>query len=181
MSATYAESRLEFTFSDEWRVVKWDDHTAFKNGLCKAGDTKSVDFVGVFIGGAPWLIEVKNFRQYRIENKERLSSGELAKEIADKVRDSIASMTWACRRAPLDERELAPFVRSIFGWKERIAVVLWLEEDRVLTPVQASAMAETIKHELKWLNPKVFIMSRDLAEKKQLPGIRVVGESESAA
>jgi hypothetical protein len=74
MSVTHPESRLEFTFSDDWRVIKWDDHPAFKNGLCKAGDTKSVDFVGVFID-APWLIEVKNFRQYRIENKERLSSG----------------------------------------------------------------------------------------------------------
>jgi hypothetical protein len=179
MSVTHPESRLEFTFSDDWRVIKWDDHPAFKNGLCKAGDTKSVDFVGVFID-APWLIEVKNFRQYRIENKERLSSGALAKEVADKVRDSIASMTWACRRTPLDEQELAPFVRSIFGWKERISVVLWLEEDRVMTPVQASAMAETIKHELKWLNPKVLIMSSDLAAKKPLPGISVVGASSSA-
>ncbi|MBK9260641.1 MAG: hypothetical protein IPM54_12565 [Polyangiaceae bacterium] len=176
MSATHPESRLEFTFSDDWRVIKWDDHPAFKNGLCKAGDTKSVDFVGVLFN-APWLIEVKNFRQYRIENKPRLSSGALAKEVADKVRDSIASMTWACRRAPLDERDLAPFVRSIFGWKERICVVLWLEEDRIMTAAQASAMAETIKRELTWLNPKVLVMSRDLAEKKPWQGISVAGGS----
>jgi len=176
MSVTHPESRLEFTFSDDWRVLKWDEHPAFRNGLQKIGETKGMDFVGLYID-APWFVEVKNFCEHRIENKERLTSGELAKEVAAKVRDSIASLTWACGRVPLDEKELTPFVRGMFGWKERICIVLWLEEDRLMAPAQASAMAEAIKRELTWLNPKVLVMCRAFAEKKPLPGVLVTKQA----
>jgi hypothetical protein len=173
VSVTHDESRLRFVFGDGWKVVKWDDHVAFKKGLGQGSTTtKAVDFIGVLLG-APWFIEIKNFRKYRIENKERLASGALAKEIAGKVRDSIASITWACQRAPLDERELAPFVRAVFGWKERVSVVLWLEEEHAQSKGGASMLAELIKRELAWLNPKVLVMCRELAEKSPLQGITV--------
>ncbi len=173
MTTNHPESRLLFTFSDDWRVIKWDEHTAFRQGLCLFGGTKAVDFIGIMFD-TPWLIEVKNFRGYRIQNKQRLSSGELAKEIANKIRDSIASITWACKRVSLDKHDLAPFARAIFAHNERISVVLWLEEDREPMPAQASALAAAIKRELTWLNPKVLVMSRALAESKPLRGVVVI-------
>lgn len=172
MSVAHEESRLRFEFGDDWRILKWDDHAAFKAGLGVVQGTKGVDFIGALFG-APWLIEVKNFRRYRIDCKERLSSGALAKEIGEKVRDSIASITWACQRAPLDERELAVFVRTIFGWKERISVVLWLEEDPTTTPRDASVLGEAIKRELRWLNPKVLVMCRERALERPVEALDV--------
>ncbi|MDI1432966.1 hypothetical protein [Polyangium sorediatum] len=175
MSALHVEGRLSFSFGDDWQILKWDDHTAFQDGLKRFEGTRAVDFVGLLFG-APWFIEVKDFRDYRIENKQRLTSGELAKEIAWKVRDSIASMAWACQRTPLDRNDLGPFLRSLLGCKHKVPVVLWLEEDRPPTPAAASTLAEAIKRELTWLNPKVLVMCRDLAEQHAIPGLVVTSQ-----
>jgi len=129
MTAVHIEGRLCFSFDGDWKVIKWDDHAAFRGGLMRFESTKAVDFVGV-LADALWLIEVKDFRRYRIENKERLASGALAREVARKVRDSIASLVWACQREPLDRRDIGPFLRTLLGCKQKIPIVLWLEEDR---------------------------------------------------
>jgi hypothetical protein len=172
VSSVHDEKRLRFAFDGDWKVVKWDAHPAYQGGLCQFQGTKAVDFVGLYIG-APWFIEVKDFRGYRIENKERLTSGELAKEVACKVRDTIASMAWACSRAPLDEKEMRTFLRPLFGNTTKVLVVLWLEEDREPAPADASTLAEAIKRELAWLNPRVLVTSRKLAEKHPIHGLAV--------
>jgi hypothetical protein len=162
MSFVCEEGKLRFTFDDGWKILKWDDHGAYHGGLRRFSETKAVDFFGLY-NGAPWFIEVKDFRQHRIENKDRLSTGDLAKEVACKVRDTLAGMSWACKREPLDQRELSEFLKPLLNRSEKVPVVLWIEEDRPPPAAIASALGEAIRQELVWLNPKVRVTSRVLA------------------
>ena len=183
MSVEHEESRLRFVFGDEWHLVlKWDEHDAHVQGLRKFDGTKAVDFVGIHVrGNEPWFIEVKNFSKYRIENKRRLSDGALFKEIAAKVRASIASLVWACGRDKPRAADVERFVRAMFEWKGKVPVVLWLEEDKPLTPDQVSRYIWLLKRELYWLNADVLVTSRELAAKRPLPGISVTGLPQAAS
>lgn len=172
MSTVHVENGLRFAFDDDWQVLKWDEHRAYLDGLQKIPGTTAVDFFGLYIG-APWFIEVKDFRGYRIENKNRLSSGDLAKEVACKVRDTLAAMAWACARTPIDPGELARFLRALVNRAEKVPVVLWLEEDRLAAPVSASVLAEAIKLELAWLNAKVIVANRKLVRERPIHGLAV--------
>lgn len=152
------ESRLIFRFGAVWQaVLKWDEHPAHVHGLRRLPGTHGVDFCALR-GSDPYFIEVKNFCEYRIENKARLIGGDLAREVACKVRDTIASCVWSCGRERADD-DLASFVRSFFA-ATRCRVVLWLEEDLVPRPPDRSALAEQIKRELRWLNPHVMVRHR---------------------
>lgn len=172
MSTVIPEENLQFSFDENWKVLKWDDHGAFKDGLEKAQHTKAVDFFGLHIG-LPWFIEVKDFRNYRIENKKRLTSGELADEVADKVRDTLAGMAWACNREPLDKGTLAGFLRPLVNRQNKVPVVLWLEEDQPLAPAEASALQAAIRQRLAWLNASVIVMNRTLAQARPVLGLTV--------
>jgi hypothetical protein len=66
VSSVHDEKRLRFTFDKDWKVLKWDNHPAYLGGLQRFRETKAVDFFGLHIG-APWFVEVKDFRGYRIE------------------------------------------------------------------------------------------------------------------
>ena len=80
-----------------------------------------MDFVGLLDGahGDLYWIEVKDFRGYRIQNKRRLSEGELAIEVAQKVRDSIAGIIGAYRTSGSWET-WEPFVRSLRSRDNRV-------------------------------------------------------------
>ena len=95
--------RVRFTFGDDWVVVKWDDHAHYRQGLIRQQGTKAVDLVAIDALTA-WVFEMKDFRGARIANKGRVGT-ELAQEVADKVRDTFASMIWAHGRDGLAEDE----------------------------------------------------------------------------
>lgn len=169
------ESRLRFRFEAPWRLVeKWDEHDCYTSGLHRYPTTAAVDFIGLY-GSEPYFIEVKNFRKYRIENKRRLTSGELVEEVADKVRDTVAGMVWAMDRG-FDTSSVAPLLAQLFEPQEqrrrKCNVVLWLEEDLQPRPADRSALAQGIKRRLRWFNPKVIVLDR---EGPGLPGLRVTG------
>ncbi|AKT38729.1 hypothetical protein [Chondromyces crocatus] len=170
----HQEQDLQFCFDDEaWRILKWDAHHAYVDGFGRLRETKAIDFFGPYLDSRPWLIEVKDFRASRIENKTRLSSGDLAREVAAKVRDTVAGMVWACDRPLLDDGQLRTFVEPLVARAGKVAVVLWLEEDRPASPAAASALAEAIKRELRWLNPKVVVLNRELARTNPIQGLVV--------
>ncbi|XXT19110.1 hypothetical protein WME94_53680 [Sorangium sp. So ce429] len=176
MSFVHDEGKLRFAFDDDWKILKWDDHGAYVGGLQRFQETKAVDFFGLYLG-EPYFIEVKDFRGHRIENKARLSSGELAREVAFKVRDTLAGMVWACRRSPLDRGELQCFLRPVLDRAKKVPVVLWLEEDRPPEPALASTLGEAIKRELTWLNPRVLVTSRSLVQSAPVHGLAVTNLS----
>lgn len=163
----FTESRLRFVFESPWEAVQqWDKLHAFTHGLGRVSTTGAVDFVGLF-GSEPYFIEVKNFRDHRIENKRRLASGELVAEIADKVRDTIAGLVWAMGRGHDDAH-----VRSVVAHalRSKCHVVLWLEEDLQTRPVDRSVLAQGIKRRLHWFQPRVLVLS---SNDRPLPGLGV--------
>jgi hypothetical protein len=169
MSSSYTEDRLIFTFDKEWKVVKWDDSGAFQHGIRKLQSTEAIDFFGLYLG-LPWFVEVKDYRHFPGVARKRLSSGELAKAVAGKVRDTLSGMIWACGRAPLDDCDLRTYLRPILNRTQKVPVVLWMEEDDDVSSAALSTLAEAIKRELTWLNPQVIITNR---KNKPIPGLVV--------
>jgi hypothetical protein len=159
MSTTIDEDDLRFSFDGDWVVVKWDAHAAYTDGLQRFPGTKAVDFLGLFMD-APWFIEVKDFRSHRIENKDRLQSGDLAREVGEKVRDTLAALAWACGRDGLNQNNVHQLLGRLVNRDTKVPVVLWLEEDRPASPAECSTLAQLIKREIRWLNPKVLIAHR---------------------
>ncbi|ETR70187.1 MAG: hypothetical protein OMM_08998 [Candidatus Magnetoglobus multicellularis str. Araruama] len=74
------------------------------------------------------MIEAKDFRKERIKNQPRLTGGELAIEVAQKVRDTFAGIFGAYR---WNNEELNDFYNMIFPKaKTKIQVILFLEAYR---------------------------------------------------
>jgi hypothetical protein len=71
------EGYLAFEFGERWRVLKLDEHQYYRKHIGKIDETKAVDFVGIFDDKKLYFIEVKDFRGYRIENKDRFLRGKL--------------------------------------------------------------------------------------------------------
>lgn len=172
----FVESGLQFSFAAPWmHVHQWDRLPAFTEGLGKVQSTRAVDFIGLH-GSDLYFVEVKSFREHRIENKTKFTSGTLAAQIAGKVRDTMAGLVWAMERGH-DSAALAPLLRHVFVGKSRCRVVFWLEEDRQPGPADRSVLGEAIKQRLRWLNPHVSVRSR---MDPPLPGLTVTGAAAEA-
>lgn len=156
----FAEGNLQFSFDSSWQVVKYDDTPLYRAGVGVIPETKAVDFIGLR-KGTLFLVEVKDFREHRIENEYRLTEGELAVEIAQKVRDSVAGLVGA-HRTTADPASIAPLVRVLVKADSEIKVVIWLEHDLPEYPskrekVKMSVEGNAFKKKLRWLTPKVFV------------------------
>lgn len=64
----YKEGSLTFKFPEEFTVCKYDDSYFYQNHFKKLPETKAVDFIIVKNQQQVVLIEVKDFRNTRIEN-----------------------------------------------------------------------------------------------------------------
>ncbi len=186
------EERLVLELGPSWDVVKYDEHPLHKDGIgclqramicreclekvvcarCGKGSgegTKAVDIVGQR-QGCLYLIEVKDFRKYRIENRRRLLDGDLAVEVALKVRDTLAGLAGAVH-ARSSERWRA--------WAELMLkrppkVLLWLEQDRAEGDDRGRGRPLTLKdrldQNLQWLHPHVMVVDQ---HRCSLPDITV--------
>jgi hypothetical protein len=157
------EGYLEFTFSDNWQAIKYDDHRDYKKIEALDG-TKAADFVAVHRPRPMtlYLIEVKDFRGYRIKNKVRISDGMLALEVGQKVRDTIAGIVGGLQNR--NTEDWAIVMERLASPSPPIRVVLWLEEDARPRPEgriknQRSVIIDDLKRRLRWLTAKVFVAS----------------------
>jgi hypothetical protein len=153
----FEEESLAFDFGERWQVTKYDATEDYRHRLEIINGTKAVDFVGVLDGRKLYLIEVKDFRTFRIENKTRLQSGELAQ----KVRDSVAGLIGFYRTKPETWQHYGELLRNI---NKPVKVVLWLEHDLPAHPIQrkkalASVQANLFKQKLTWLTSRVLVCS----------------------
>jgi len=159
----FTEGFLRFDFDEHcWCVLKLDDHDDYRDRIQKIKDTKAIDFLGIFNNKTLYFIEVKDFRQHRIENKERLLSSDLAIELAQKVRDSVACIIGAYQTSKNPE-QWQPFVEKLSTKAEPI-VVLWLEQDLPSHPIQKKKVTDSIdtkyfKQKLFWLTKRVIVCS----------------------
>lgn len=61
LEQNYIESDIYFSFNQDWKVKKYDDHAYFKS---VAGfGLKGIDFIGIYKTQELFLIEVKNYRK----------------------------------------------------------------------------------------------------------------------
>ena len=169
MPTTVEEDELELEFDDEWDVIiKWDETTAYRNGIHKLQESKAVDVLAYSRSRKIMLmIEIKDFRRYRIENKPRISNGDLFDEVALKVRDTVAGVRGAARtREDQDVAEIAKKIAS----RTPLTVLLLLEEDRDAEAVpkstrsrrkgRRSTMSQELKTRVKWLTTRALVGSR---------------------
>lgn len=159
MSTEIREQNLLFTFRDSWLVVKLDDHRDYRNGLGKLAGSKAVDFLGIHQNQL-YFIEAKDFRGHRIENQERLRSGQLTTEIGQKVRDSVACIVAAYRQS--GNSEWQPYLKILRDQRKLVKVVVWLEYDLPADPYtrkkdRASIATKEFKKKLRWLTTTVLV------------------------
>ena len=149
------EQDLIFEFGDDWHVVKFDDHPDFLNKIRKFKKSCALDFVAVYNGEILWLIEVKDFRGFRSNNRQRITTGDLAMEVATKVRDSIAGAVGA-RQMSSTLQDWKPIAHCL-NRNNSIFVVLWLEEDIMRYPAYLTTLTDDIKGHLRWLTTRVMV------------------------
>jgi hypothetical protein len=165
----FAEGRLEFSFPAPWNVRKWDGEPAYQQGIKKLQESKAMDFVAEQSAGL-LLIEVKDFRGHRIENKARLKDRDLAVEVAQKVRDTLAGILGANRVHTYGD-DWRPFVDAAVTLKKPVSIVLWLEQDH--SPRSApgakdqarNTLEQHLKGQLRWLTTHVFVVSLDHSQR----------------
>lgn len=166
----FYEGDLELRFPDEARVLRWDADAAYLRGLQRRANTKAVDFCLLTPTGQPVLLELSDLRGYRIENKAHLVSGGMALEVAQKVRDSLSGMIWACERGLTEFDRFERLVHRFVNRAQKLRVVLWLEEDHSPDPGSADALGSAIRGRLRsWLNAQVIVTSRELEQQTNHP------------
>lgn len=164
-----------FEFGDQWSAAfKYDDTSFYrKEAIRLQGDiggvpqsAKAVDVVGLHDASGLLLLEAKDFRGHRIANKPRIE-GEVAVEVAVKVRDTIAALVGASRKS-VAEFPSKVLVAALQRGRE-VTVVLWLEDDTFRNADRAKAMLSALngvlKSKLAWLNVRTFVLSSSVANR----------------
>lgn len=118
--------QLKFTFPDNWSVCKFDDTNFYRNRVEKLNGIKSVDIIAKS-NNELQFIEIKDFRQHRIENTERQKSGELLIEVAQKFVSTISALLGANRCCLVD---FEPYYNPLLTSRDqKIEVILFVERD----------------------------------------------------
>ncbi|MEM9460438.1 MAG: hypothetical protein AAGF11_40090 [Myxococcota bacterium] len=169
MPITIREGRFELEFADDWSVVlKWDDTPLYREGIGRLPGSKAVDILAYSRNRRRLLmLEVKDFRGHRIENRPRIRDGELFDEVGCKVRDTIAGVRGAVRTR--DRTAIAELADKI-ATRVPLTVVLWLEEDRDARALPRShrgrhrgrlnTMTQALKRRVRWLTPQALVCAR---------------------
>lgn len=162
--AKLCEKRICFDFYDKrWEhVVKFDEHPDYKK-IEKLNNSKAVDFLSISNRDI-CFIEIKDFKNYRIENKPRLRQGgnELMTEVAIKVKDSLACIVAANRNSTNDRKMWSKAVDILSNINKNIIVILWLEQDKdkewrklnsKRLKLRKFDYKKTLEEKLSWLLP----------------------------
>lgn len=156
----FKEGELEFDFGPAWNnsTIKFDDDRDYQRARNALKGTKGVDFVGVFRSEL-FLVEVKDLRYHRIENKKRVANGDLTTEVGQKVKDTVACIVGSVRVGSEPET-WRRYTDIMLDSQKQIKVILWLEEG---SPVLAdlsvwhNVLKNELKRKLKWLKIKADV------------------------
>ena len=114
-----SEGGLRFQFPAPGRAGKYDDWTFYRKKFGHIAGTKAVDFVYATAEEC-WLIEVKDYSHH-----PKTKPTEIEREVAQKVRDTLAGLAAARRNANKKaERDLARAALRAARWR----VALHLEQ-----------------------------------------------------
>jgi hypothetical protein len=169
--------KQKFTFGDSWTVAfKYDDSRFYRDGPERLkGEleersknatktvpqaTRAVDIIGLHQEDGLLLLEAKDFRGHRIENKNRLQ-GQVILEVALKTRDTVAGLLGAGRKA-VTEFPSADLLAAVQPGKT-VTVVLWLEDDTFQdeqkTKAALNQLNGVLKAKLAWMNVRTLVQS----------------------
>ena len=150
---TISEGDLTFRFPNGWYVGKYDDWAFYRNQFSKIPETKAVDFVCIH-HDVCWLIEVKDYRVH-----PRTKPTNIADEVAQKARDTLAGLAAARRNASQgEERTLAQQALSKSRWR----VVLHLEQPQHPSrvhprPVDPASVRIDLRRVLRGIDPHAMV------------------------
>jgi hypothetical protein len=170
---------LVLDFDDTVHVTKYDDWPGYRNGIGKLSGTKAVDLL-VRGNELVCLGEVKNFCGHRIENRQKITSGQLFQQAAYKVRDTLAGLLAMTRSGGDVASEAYLAVSHIAESPEytRMVVFLFVDEDRHADNDYRANRARSrldvytkyLKRELSWLKCRIIAFDRFTIP----PGIGIV-------
>jgi len=187
------EGNLAFEFGERWSVFKLDEHRDYRGRIGKLTETKAVDFIGILDDNTLYFIEVKDFRNHRIANKDRLLKGKMPDcqliegkcqlikgelplpiELAQKVRDSVACIIGAYQSSS-NPAHWTPYAKLLCQKEKQIKVILWLERDlpshpSLIKKTRAFLKANVFKQQLRWLTSHVRVENM---EEQRLPDVKV--------
>jgi len=144
---TFDEGRLRFEFPEGWPVLKYDDGRYYRGTIGRTGaELAAMDFVVAPEASQLLMLEVKDFRDYEVANRPRLSKGELAAEIATKAFHTLGALYAGSRANHTELRQLAGAVRP---WPDTLRVVLLLEKDTPPRPGVAGHLSTRDKLKLE--------------------------------
>ena len=160
---------IRFEFDDTWLVAKWDETPWYREKIERLKgeldgtreSTKAVDVIGLR-EETPYLIEVKDFRGFPIENKSR-QIDELPLEIGLKARDTVAGIAGLVALGDSAELPLR-WLRAVRESARPVHVVAWVAEDLARPGELAHRRAarenirlSTLKQRLAWLTRRVWV------------------------
>lgn len=169
--------KQRFEFGDSWIVAfKYDDSQFYRGGPERLkGEleersnneskivpqaTRAVDVVGLHEKDGLLLLEAKDFRGHRIENKNRMR-GQVILEVALKTRDTVAGLLGAARKA-VTEFPAADLADAMQAGRA-VTVVLWIEDDTFQeaqkTKAQLIQLNGVLKEKLAWMNVRTLVQS----------------------
>lgn len=160
------EGDLEFDFdNDYWsQVIKFDVHVDYRKVTEKIPGTKGVDFTGILGQDTFVVIEVKDFRGSRIENKQRDEPLDL--EVSKKFIGTLATIIGGNRTSTHGRNMWKDYLNLIRAPTEEIKVILWLEEDSSnqpanknlnLTKSHQSILNDSLRKRLVAFNCKTLV------------------------
>lgn len=165
----FKESALVFKFSDQWEVYQLDNEADYRNKICKQiPETRSIDFIGFNEKENLLLfVEVKSFRGYgNRTNMQRLTGkhGDLTIEVAQKVRDSLATIMGGARNSTHLPDTWKKYVEHL-NRNGNLKVIAWVELDtstETLLQRAKTNMAtrqKELRGRLTWLTSNVRILN----------------------
>ena len=161
------EGDITFSFDDNF----WSDILLFDRAnpdytkLEKLNNAKAIDILGHHAQHGLFLIEIKDFRSFRIGNKDRLKKKELFEEVGQKVKDSLACALAGARNSTNHRAYWNRQVDLIKNPDLKVNVLLWLEEDTNVTfgeptgKANMSIYINLLKKKVSWLTKKVKILN----------------------
>jgi hypothetical protein len=165
MMPNIAEGKLRFTFPDGWNVSKYDEWVHYRNHFIKVCvGVKAIDILALEPRGSCWLLEIKDYRQH-----VRTKTIDLAEELAEKARDTLAGLVAAqfCANDDSEKNWARQALRS-----RNLSVVLHLEQPikhsklfpRAINP---ATVLQRLKQLVKAIDPHPLVV--EMATMRNLP------------
>ncbi len=155
---TITEGTLRFDFPNGCQASKYDDWSFYRNQFQGvANGSKAIDIVCVECN-VSWLIEIKDYRQH-----PRTKAINIADELAEKVRDTLAGLAAAASNAN-DTKEREHARKALASQKWRVALHLEQSATQRLrkTPIDPSVvLLKLMTKKLKAVDAHPLICNRN--------------------